>query len=89
MKTTPTIPPAWLPAPFDVADAAALQAVSRGEASQSQQVRALNWIIFSACATYDMDYRPDSREHAFASGRRAVGLQIVSVLKTNTAKLKG
>ena len=81
-------PPPWVPAKFDVADAAALQALSKGEATPDQQQRALNWIVYSACGTYDLEYRPDTRDHAFASGKRSVGLQIISVLKTVISKLK-
>ena len=74
--------PAW-----ELADASAMQAVARGDADAGQQQRVLNWIINSACGTYDLDYRPDQREHAFVSGRRFVGLEIVKMLKINTAAL--
>jgi hypothetical protein len=85
-------PPPYAPPPWDVADAAALQALAKGQATELQQQRALNWIIYQATATYDLEYRPDSRDHAFASGRRFAGLEIVKLLKINTAtfsKTKG
>lgn len=74
----------FAPAPYDIADFTAIQAVMRGEADSAQQQRALNWIIMSACGTYDLEYRADPRDHAFVSGRRFVGLQIVKMLKTTT-----
>lgn len=73
-------PPAYQPAEYEVADVAALKALVQGSASEHQQKKALDWIIRAAAGTYDLDYRPDSREHAFVSGRRFVGLQIVKLL---------
>ena len=81
-------PAPWLPAPYDVADAGAIQALARGEATPEQQQRALNWIINEACDTYGLEYRQDPRDHAFASGKRAVGLNVVKMLKLNLALFK-
>ena len=84
--TKPAQAPApWLPAQYDVADAGAIQALARGEATPEQQQRALNWIINEACDTYGLEYRQDARDHAFASGKRAVGLNLVKMLKLNLA----
>ena len=69
------------PAKWDKADAAAVQALASGIATADQQQRALNWIIYEACGTYELDYRPDARDHAFVSGKRRVGLQIISLIK--------
>lgn len=77
-----------LPAEWDVADAAALQALAEGKATKDQQQRALNWIVYSAAGTYELEYRTDSRDHAFASGKRHVGLQVVKMLKIDTSKFK-
>ena len=82
-QKTPVSPPPYLPPPWEPADASALQALARGDASQDQQQRALNWIIYQACATYDLEYRTDPRDHAFASGRRFVGLELVKLLKVS------
>ena len=79
-------PPPYLPAEWQPADASALQALAYGTADADQQKRALNWIINQACATYDLEYRTDQRDHAFASGRRAVGLQIIKLLKVAVPK---
>lgn len=81
-------PAAFTPPPWDLPDASALQALLRGDANEQQQKRALDWIIKSACGTYDLDYRPDAREHAFVSGRRFVGLEIVKLLHINIGKLR-
>lgn len=75
------------PPEYELADAQAIQALVRGEADAGQQQRALNWIINRAAGTYDADYRQDGRDHAFVSGRRFVGLQVVKLLKLNTGVL--
>ena len=78
----PYLPPSW-----ENADAEAFQALARGEASKAQQQRALNWILYQAANIYDLEYRTDDRAHAFVSGRRFVGLQIVKLLKLNLTKI--
>lgn len=78
----------FFPVDYELPDVAALQATMAGEATPEQQQRALTWIIYTACGTYDLDYRTEPRDHAFASGRRFVGLQIVKMLKLNKAALK-
>ena len=71
-------PPEW-----EDADVLAVQALALGKAAPEQQQRALNWIIWSAAQTYEVGYRTDTRDHAFVSGRRFVGLQLVKMLKLN------
>jgi hypothetical protein len=75
------------PPPYELADASALQACVRGDATPDQQQRAINWIVNGACGTYDLEYRTDARDHAFTSGRRFVGLEIVKLIKLNVGKL--
>ncbi len=74
----------WKPAAYETADAYALKALRDGEATPEQQVRALDWIVMTACETYNMSYRPGGpdgdRDTAFAEGKRFVGLQIVKML---------
>jgi len=65
-----------------------VQALASGTASADQQKRALKWLIENAAGTYDLEYRSDARDHAFTSGRRFVGLQVVKLLHLNVAKLK-
>ena len=83
----------WLPAEWDIADAAAIQALQRGDASAEQQRRALAWIINIAAGTYDLSYRPGGpdgeRDTTFALGRAFVGQQIVKVMKIALTKLPG
>lgn len=81
-------PPPYAAVPFETADAAAIQALARGDAEPDQQQRALEWIIEKAAGTYDLDYRPDARDHAFASGMRNVGLHIITLLKVDIRKLR-
>lgn len=81
-------PNAWTPASFEVADVAAIQAIARGNATPDQQQRGIDWIIRKAALAYDLDYRTDSRDHAFASGRRFVGLEVITMLKLDVAKLQ-
>ena len=85
---TKSIPPAYLPPKAAIADTAALQAISRGEATPEQQKRGLKWIIEAGAATYDQSYRVDSHETAFAEGRRFVGNSIIKELKINLLNLK-
>lgn len=88
----PKVPPAWLPPEWQLADAAALQALERGEADAHQQQRALRWIIERAAATYDMPFRPGgdggSRDTDFACGRMFVGQEIRKLLKINLGAFK-
>lgn len=84
---SPILPPAW-----DLADASAIQALHRGEATPDQQQRALKWIIESAAGTYDMPYRPGgddgNRDTLFALGKQFVGQQVVKLLKLNLSALR-
>ena len=90
---TPVIPPAYLPPKWEIADVAAIQACYDGSATPEQQKRAIDWIVYQACCTDEVEYRPDQREHVLASGRRFVGLQVrklmglnLSVLRDNVAR---
>ena len=80
----------WLPAEWDLADASALQALARGDASPEMQRRALNWVIRQACGTYDFAYRPgqNDRDTNLALGRQFAGQQIVKLLGLNLATIR-
>jgi hypothetical protein len=83
VKKLPAIEP-WHPAPYIDADSYAIKALATGTANEGQQKRALDWIINTLCATYDLSYRPGSdRDTAFAEGKRHVGLQIVKQVNVN------
>lgn len=78
----------WHPAPWEPADAGALQALHRGDASPEQQRRALKWIIESAAMTYDTAFvpgQPDVKD--FILGRMNVGQQMVKLLKISIPAL--
>lgn len=80
----------WHPAPWDKPDAYALQALSRGEATPDQQKRALKWIIYNACMTYERTFiagNPDASQ--VIAGRREAGLDIVKLLNLNLGALSG
>lgn len=80
---------AWQPAPYEIADVTAIQAIARGDASPDMQRRALDWIIKRACGTYDFAYRPNSdRDTNLALGRQFAGQQIVKLLHLNPAGLR-
>jgi len=81
-------PIAYAPAAWELADATAIQACFRGEANPEQQKRAMQWIIENAAGTYDLEYRTDERDHAFVSGRRFVGLQVVKLQAINTGQFR-
>lgn len=82
-------PLAYSPAPYRKIDIYALKALAKGEASEGQQRRVLDWIIQQAAGTYDVSYRSSSdRDTAFAEGRRFVGLQIVKLLNLPSATIE-
>ena len=78
----------WHPPKYAYADAAAVQALMRGEANAAQQQRALNWIIHAASDMYNLHYHPDSqRDTDFALGRGFVGQELVKMTKLDLAEL--
>lgn len=83
---------AWLPPPFALADASAIQAVAKGTADPEQQRRAMRYIVETLAGTYDPSYRPGGeegrRETDFAEGRRFVGLRVVALTRADLAKLR-
>jgi len=82
-------PIAEMPAAYEIHEVAALQALQKGTATPDQQKLALDWVVNKAALTYDLEYRTDARDHAFCSGRRFVGLQVVKMLKLNLTALTG
>jgi hypothetical protein len=91
IKTVGSLEP-WLPVDWDLADASALQAIQRGDATPEQCVRALKWVVNKACATYEVPYRPGGqdgdRNTSFACGRQFVGQQIVKLLNLNLSDFR-
>jgi hypothetical protein len=90
-REKPVLPPrtVWGPTPYELADAGAFQALQRGEATPDQQIRALKWLVYLACETYEPSYRPTGdRDTSFAEGKRWVGLQVVKLCGLPLSKLK-
>ena len=80
----------WLPAEYVLADAAAIQALARGDATPDQQRRALAWIV-QCSGYYDLSYRPNedgNRDTAFAEGKRSVGAQVVKLSNLALSRLR-
>lgn len=71
----------WKPPEYEIADAAAIQAVAAGTATPDQQKRAVKWIIECGAATYDFHYFASERDTAFSLGRQFVGQQTVKLIK--------
>lgn len=81
----------WLPSSWEIPDAAAIQALQRGDASSEQQRHALTFIVNTLAATYDVSFRTGvdgDRVTAFAEGKRWVGLQIVKLCNLSLATLR-
>lgn len=77
------------PAPYELADLTAVQAVAAGTASADQQKRAMKWIVEKACDTYGLGWHPDGPHAAtFVAGRRFGGMQIVKAVHINVGALK-
>ena len=88
MSKKPKAPLPWHPADYQPEDTAAIKALAAGNANDGQQKRALNWIVYTLCGTYDLSYRPHAdgeRDTAFAEGKRFVGLQLVKMTKITTS----
>lgn len=78
------------PVDFDKPVLMAIQALSKGVASESQQILALDWIITKASGALQIAWRDDSeggeRASSFLAGRQFVGMQIAKLLQAETAK---
>jgi hypothetical protein len=67
---------------YTEADIQAIRALHSGEATPSQQSRALEWLIL-AFGTHDTSFRPgDPYLTAFAEGRRHAGTTIIYMLNS-------
>lgn len=81
----------WLPADWQIADASAIQALLRGDATPDQQKRALHYIVETLCGTYDFPFRPGpegERDTTLALGKLLVGQQIVKMAKVSLSKIQ-
>lgn len=76
----------WHPAPWEVHEAAAIQALFAGNANPDQQRTAMRWILDGACSYTDWAYRPGAegtRDTDMCLGRQFVGHQIVKLSRLN------
>ena len=77
-------------APYGVA--IAIKAVANGKADEAEQKLFLNWLIYSACKTYDLAFRPDvlggQRGTDFALGMQFVGQSVVGLLNLSIKEMK-
>lgn len=78
----------YVPAGYEMADAAAFHALQRGDATPDQQKKALDWLITQGAGTYQFHYYPSDRDTAFALGRAFVGQQVVKLLTLNLMSLR-
>lgn len=63
---------------------AAMQAFQNGEATEHQQKLLFEWIVRSACATYEQTFIPgDPHGSAFMDGRTFAGQQILKMTRLN------
>ena len=83
-----TAPPATQAALFTSVEAAAVQSLSKGEATADQQRTAWRWILEGACGLPIWPYRESTRETDIALGRHFVGQQLIGVTKVNISILK-
>lgn len=73
---------------YELPDVAALQAISKGEASAEQQVRALKWILNGACMVQEWAFVEGQRQTDVALGRQMAGQMIYGLLKLPMSELR-
>lgn len=70
----------WFEYRHTIADVSAVQAIANGTATPDQQVRAFDWIVRTAAATWQDTFHPESERVAtFMQGRRFVGLKLLAL----------
>lgn len=74
-----------IPPPYEVSHVSAVQALSRGEATEHQQQLLFRWLIEQASGAYEFNYYPSDRDTSFALGRAFVGQQVVKLTKLRPA----
>ena len=77
----------WHPPLYDKKDVRAVQAVASYAAGAEEPPTAqdckrfLDWLIHTACATYDEPFRPSADDvRCYMLGRRSVGLAMVKMM---------
>lgn len=89
MKLKPVaLAPATTPAPFEMADAVAIQALMAGVADELEQKRGMKWILEQACGLPVWGYRESARETDIALGRHFVAQQVLGLNNLAISKLQ-
>jgi hypothetical protein len=79
----------WAPPAAELPDVVAIKALSQGNATEEQQMRALHFILVHVCGVDDEPYCPTSdRDTAYALGKRRVGTYLRSLLAADIRKFK-
>lgn len=74
---------------FTIAEAVALKALAAGNASEDQQRRAFEFVVYRLAKIGAPSFHPgDPHSTAFKEGRRSVGIHINYLVQTPTEKLK-
>lgn len=80
----PKIVNPWSECQWEAADASAIQALFRGDASPDQQQRAINFIVSDVAAVPYLAFDATSeRNTTFALGKQAVGHKIIQLSRLN------
>ena len=76
----------WRPASFMPADAFAIKALAKGEASAEQQKRAFDWIMDASGIRNEVFVPGEDDVRCFLLGRRSIGLMVADLLKWTPPK---
>ena len=78
----------YAPAEYEAQHVSAVQLLEQGECPPHLQKEFLRWLVEDVCRTYDMSYRVESHDTAFAEGRRFPGNQVIKMLKLDASKVR-
>jgi hypothetical protein len=78
----------YAPAEYEAQHVSAVQLLEKGECPEHLQKEFLRWLIEDVCRTYDMSYRVEPCDTAFAEGRRFSGNQVIKMLKLDASKVR-
>ncbi len=74
----------YKPAEYKAEHVSAVQLMEQGECPPHLQQEFLRWLIEDVSKTYDMSFRFDTHQTAFAEGRRFVGNQVIAAYRAVT-----
>jgi len=78
----------YAPAAYEAQHVSAVQLLEQGDCPPHLQKEFLRWLVEDVCRTYDMSFRFDPYQTAFAEGRRFPGNQVIKMLKLQASKLR-